>query len=190
MAMASAVAAVCAALSAGIRTAVSGAGTSAVYRTCKDCWVACLWGCWRACLSALLTVFGICGGGCVSEIADSLDVVAGDRRCGDRAGRFGFPAGAGRGLRHHRRLAAGNRDHARDSRRAAGEMVYLGGLVGFGDVRRRAGAIADDGWGTGRAGSDVSAERGRGVLAADQHGSGFGRHDARRRSRASCLHSN
>ena len=42
------------------------------------------------------------------------------------------------------------------------KSVYLGGLAGFRNVRRRTGAAADDGWGTGRAGSDVPAAEGAG----------------------------
>ena len=47
---------------------------------------------------------GVCGRRCVPEAAHSLDVVAGDRRSGGRLGRADLPAGAGRGLRHHRRV--------------------------------------------------------------------------------------
>ena len=45
----------------------------------------------------------------VPEAADSLEMVAGNRRPGRRTRRVDLPAGAGRGLRHHPVAAAGRR---------------------------------------------------------------------------------
>ena len=129
-------------------------------------------------LSALLTMSVYAAEDAFQQLAHSLDVVACDWRFGDRPGRSDFSAGAGRRLRHHRRIAARQRDHARDSRRAAGEVVHLGGISWFGDIRRRAGAVVDDGRRARRPRSDVSPERRCGVLATDQHGCGLGWHHA------------
>ena len=62
-----------------------------------------------------------------------------------------FPQALGVGYDTIGELAARKRDDARDSRRAAGEMVYLGGVARLGHVGRRAGAAADDGRSAGRA---------------------------------------
>src|ERR1700684_67461 len=85
----------------------------------------------------------------------------------------------GGGLRHDWKFVAGLGDDARDSGRVAGEMVYLGGVARIGNVWRRARTVADDGRSTRRTRSGgFGGGRGR-ILAADQHGSGDGRHDAR-----------
>ena len=57
-----------------------------------------------------------------------------------------------------RQSVAGQRNDRGDPWSFAGEMVYLGGVPGIGNVRRRAGAAVDDGRSTGRPGSDVPAE--------------------------------
>ena len=102
------------------------------------------------CLSALLT-FGVYGGGrFVQEAADSLDVVARYRRRFRRSGRNDFPAGAGRWLRHDPVSAAGRCSARGDRRRAAGKVSHLDHLAGLGNIRRSAGAFADDGGGVGR----------------------------------------
>ena len=64
-------------------------------------------------LSALLTARGLRRRGRLPAAADPLDVVAGDRRPGDRHRRPDLPAGARRRLRHDRRAAAGRRRRAR-----------------------------------------------------------------------------
>jgi hypothetical protein len=93
---------------------------------------------------------GLRRGGRIPALANSLDVVAHDWRAGDWLGRIDFSAGAGRGIRHHRRIAAGQHDDARDTWRLACEMVHLSGIAWLGDIRRRFGAAADDGWSTWR----------------------------------------
>ena len=90
------------------------------------------------------------GGRCLSASANSLDVVASRWRTGDWRWGFGFSPGAWRGLRHDRPTPAGQRDRSRDSWRLAGEMVYLGGLAGFWNIRRSFGAATDDGRSAGR----------------------------------------
>src|SRR5438046_4358041 len=119
------------------------------------------------------------GGRPVSEIADSLDVVAARRRAGRWFGRHDFPASAWRRLRHDCHAAPRRGDHQSDPRRALGEMVYLGGVARLRHFGRSTGAVADDGRGARRTRSDVPAPRGRGLLAAGQHGCHTGWHDAR-----------
>ncbi len=99
---------------------------------------------------------GLCCRGRFSTPADSLDVVAGDRRIGRRNRRIDFPAGAGRRLRHHRRAAARRRSAQRNPGNFAGEIRDLGGFAGVGNLRRSAGAAADDGRSAGRPGSGDS----------------------------------
>jgi CIC family chloride channel protein len=101
-------------------------------------------------LSALLTISVYAAEDAFQRLPNSLDVVAHDWRAGDWLGRIDFSAGAGRGIRHHRRIAARQRDDARDTWRVDGEMVHLGGIAWLGDIRRRFGAVADDGWSTWR----------------------------------------
>ena len=60
-------------------------------------------------LSALLTLAVYAAEDAFQQAADPLDVVAGDRRPGDRPRRPDLPAGARRRLRHDRRTAAGRR---------------------------------------------------------------------------------
>src|SRR5205814_2726925 len=83
---------------------VSGAGSSAFHRPQGFARVrAGRTPCGRA-VGAAYT-FGVCGRRRLSEVTDSLDVVAGDWRTGDRIGRTDFPASSWSRLRHHRRVA-------------------------------------------------------------------------------------
>ena len=91
----------------------------------------------------------------ISAFADSLDVVANDRRAGDWLGRVNLSAGAGGRLRHHWRVAARQCDHARDPWRVACQMVHLGGIAWLGNIRRCFGAVAHDGRSTRRSRNHV-----------------------------------
>src|SRR5437870_11785557 len=102
------------------------------------------------------------GGRPVSEIADSLDVVAARRRAGRWFGRHDFPASAWRRLRHDCHAAPRRGDHQSDPRRALGEMVYLGGVARLRHFGRSTGAVADDGRGARRTRSDVPPHEGAG----------------------------
>ena len=95
--------------------AVPGAAAPGLHRAARACWAAWSRACWPALLSALLTVAVYAAEDAFQHAADSLDVVAGDRRPGDRPRRADLPAGAGRRLRHHRRAAAGRRAAQSDS---------------------------------------------------------------------------
>ena len=149
-----------------------------IHRSERTCSAARWSGLLAGVLSALLTLSVYAAEDAFPASADSLDVVAGDRRPGHWAWAADFPAGARRRLRHHRRTAAGQRDHESDSGSPAREVVHLGGLARLGHLGRRAGAAADDGRRARRPRSDVSAERRRRLLAADQHGRDSWRHDA------------
>ena len=69
-----------------------------------------------------------------------------------------FPQALGSRLRHDWQSVARPRNDRGDRWSFAGEMVYLGGVPGIGNVGRRARASVDDGRSAWRPGSDVPAE--------------------------------
>ena len=130
-------------------------------------------------LSALLTLsVRLRCGGLLPATFDSLDVVAGHRRPGDRSGRSDLSASLGSWLRHRAESTAGQRDYQSHSGHPARQMVYLGSVARLRDVRGRFGASDDDGRRAGRPGSNVSSQRRRRILAAYQYGSDPRRNDA------------
>ena len=86
----------------------------------------------------------------VHETADSLEVVAGDRRPGYRSGRADFSAGAGRWVRYDPNAVSGRRGTRSDRWSANSQVGNLGDFPGIGNVRRGVGAPVNDGGGTGR----------------------------------------
>src|SRR5439155_25630850 len=82
-------------------TVVSGAGSFGFHRTKRFAW---LRAGWTSCGRTFGVAYNIrvCGRGCVSKIADSMDVVVGNWRNGVRLGRLDFSACARHLLRQHR----------------------------------------------------------------------------------------
>ena len=103
--------------------------------------------------------------GCLRTPPHPLDVVAGDRRPGNRPGGSDIPASPGGGLRHDRRTLTGGRSAKADPGHPFGEIGDLGGFVGLRDLGRRSCAAAHDGRSAGRAPGDVFAGRRRRLLA-------------------------